>query len=140
MSTGDEPSAVSGHYEFTENQNALIGNLAKKMGLVGAVLVAFGLIAVVFGIVALFRFPAAGVGQIIQGVIYLLLGFWTYQASGSFRTIVSTAGRDVGHLMDGLNSLQKMYTLMYWVIIVALVLLVVAFVVSLFTGGGETVQ
>lgn len=136
MSTGEEPAPAPEHYEFTENQNALIGDLAKKMGLVGAVLVAFGLVALVFGVVALFRLPAAGTAQVIQGVIYLLLGFWTYQASGSFRTIVSTAGRDVGHLMDGLNSLQKMYTLMYWVIIVALVLLVVAFVVSLFTGGG----
>lgn len=141
MSSGDEATPVSERYEFTEDQNTLIGDLSKKMGLVGAVLIALGLVAILFGIIALFRLPpAAGIAQIIQGLIYLFLGYWTYQASGSFRTIVETAGRDVAHLIEALSNLRKMYTLMYWIIIVGLILLVIAFVVNLVFGPGEAVR
>ena len=35
-------TAPTGEYEFNESQNQLIGNLARKMGLVGFVLMLFG--------------------------------------------------------------------------------------------------
>ena len=60
-------------------------------------------------------------------MFYLLLGNWTRSAAGSFKKIVDTRGSDIKHLMEGMGSLHRMYSLLY----VLLVLVLLAGVVSL---------
>jgi hypothetical protein len=59
----------------------------------------------------------------VNGLIYLLIGVWTRNAAASFQKIVDTTGSDIHHLMDAVSSLDKMYGLIYTLIVVGLVLL-----------------
>jgi hypothetical protein len=46
-------TALTGEFEFDESQNQLIGSLARKMGLVGFVMIFFGLLQMINGISSL---------------------------------------------------------------------------------------
>jgi hypothetical protein len=59
----------------------------------------------------------------VNGFLYLLIGVWTWSAAGSFKKIVTTQGSDIHHLMDALSSLNKMYGLIYTLIVVGLLFL-----------------
>ena len=48
------PPASTGEYEFSDSQNQLIGSLARKMGLVGMVMLFFGLLQMINGVTSLF--------------------------------------------------------------------------------------
>jgi hypothetical protein len=151
-------------YEFSQEQNSLIGDLAARMRGVGFFLVVVGvlnfLIAVVIiltiyraklpqkyvdAVVAkasdatrtdvsaeLSKLPAdthlwgIATSMAVNGLLYLLIGLWTQSASGSFQKIVTTQGSDIRHLMNALSSLNKMYTLIYTLIVIGLLLLLVA--------------
>jgi hypothetical protein len=146
-------------YEFTPEQNDLIGDLAKKMRLVGLISVVLGVLNLLSAILLLVfifqdKIPANVVasipedarkelpptnylwGFVIQGaasgLILLLIGIWTRASAASFQLIVDTTGRDISHLMDALGSLRKMYTLLYTLIVIILILFVVGLVVQLF--------
>lgn len=62
----------------------------------------------------------------INGLLYLLLGVWTQSAAGSFKKIVTTRGGDINHLMEALSSLNKMYSLIYTLIVIGLLFFVAA--------------
>src|SRR5262249_49092846 len=63
------------------------------------------------------------ISSAVNGLIYLLIGVWTQSAAGSFKKIVDTQGSDIHHLMDALSSLNKMYTLIYTIIVIGLLCL-----------------
>jgi hypothetical protein len=140
-------------HEFTGEQNDLIGRLANKMSVVGLVCVVFGvlyLLSAVLLLVFVFqdKLPADVVSRIpddvrsrvpstnylwgvliqtlLAGVIFLAIGVWTRSSAASFREIVTTTGRDIGHLMSALASLHKMYSLLCTLIIVTLLAALVA--------------
>ncbi|WP_152052414.1 hypothetical protein [Tautonia marina] len=139
-------------YEFTPEQNTLIGNLAHKMGVVGLLAMIVGILNLISALMLLVfvfqdQIPAEVVQQIPEeirgelpptnflwglaiqsatsGLIFTLLGVWTRAAAGSFREIVATTGRDVGHLMNALGSVYKMYSLLYALVVIALIFFVV---------------
>lgn len=141
-------------YEFTGEQNDLIGRLARKMGLVGLVNVIVGVLYLVSAVLLLAfvfqdRLPAEVVQKIpddvkkqvpantylwgivvqtaLAGLIFLLIGVWTRSAAADFADIVKTSGRDISHLMAALSSMHKMYSLLYTLIVVT----VLAFLVGL---------
>lgn len=111
--------ASTSQYEFSPAQNVLIGSLASKMRFVGLFGLAIGILVLLPGI---FRFDPIAIAV---GVFYLLVALWTRSAGGSFRDVVDTQGADVSHLMNALESLRKLYTLTFWLAIVAIALLVV---------------
>jgi hypothetical protein len=154
---------TQGGYEFTPEQNTLIGGMATKMRGVGLFLAVVGilnLIAAIIVVLAIYRAKlpqnyvdtvvekvaeatkadvkaqlanlppdnhlwAIAIGSAVNGLIYLMIGAWTRSAAGSFRLIVDTRGSDISHLMDALSSLNKMYTLVYTLILVGLLFLIV---------------
>ena len=59
----------------------------------------------------------------VNGLIYLLIGVWTRSAAGNFRKIVDTQGHDISHLMDALGALNRMFTLIYTLIVIGLLVL-----------------
>src|SRR5262249_57086555 len=63
------------------------------------------------------------VSSAVNGLLYLLIGMWTRGAARSFQKIVDTTGRDIRHLMDALSELNKMYTLIYTLIFIGLLVL-----------------
>jgi hypothetical protein len=56
----------------------------------------------------------------------LLIGIWTINAAQSFKLVVETKGRDIPHLMAALTALRKLYTIMFWLLIAALALVLLA--------------
>jgi hypothetical protein len=69
----------------------------------------------------------------IAGLFYCLLGSWTRSAASSFRQIVDTRGQDIARLMEALGSLHKIYSLLYVLCIVAIILFI-ALVVAAIAG------
>ena len=58
----------------------------------------------------------------VTGLIFLLQGVWTRSSAGSFQKIVDTQGNDVSNLMNGLGSLNRMYSLLYTLLLLTLLL------------------
>jgi magnesium-transporting ATPase (P-type) len=137
----------SGNYEFTSQQNDMIGSLAGKMKFVGLFALVFGvlyLLSAVLVLAAIFqdKLPADVVKNVpdevkkslpntqflwgiciqsaVGGLIFTFIGVWTRSAGDSFKMIVDTTGRDISHLMNALGSLHKMYSLLSTLITIAL--------------------
>ena len=165
-------------YEFTSEQNTLIGGLGSKMRFVGLFAVVLGvvnLIIALLAVVAIYqdRVPAAWKAKTkeylekareklpddvkkqaeeysleklpannhlwgiainigVVGLFYLLMGVWTRSAGTSFQKIVTTQGSDITHLMNGLQSLHSMYSLLYTLLVVTLLLGLFSIVLTLY--------
>ena len=100
---------------FSPEENAIFAALGLRMHFVGAFTLALGVIAVVLGL------SRRDAGPLLAGVLYAIIGHWTARAGKQFRSIASTRGRDHSHLIAALVDLRKMYTLQYWICLVALI-------------------
>ncbi|GET42527.1 hypothetical protein [Microseira wollei] len=121
----------SGHYEFSSSQNGLIKDLADKMRFVSFFLIGLGVLATIEGVAALTK---DGFGNIVYGTIQIIIGLWTQKAAFSFQRIVDTQGNDIENLMGALGEMRKLYTLQYWLYIIALFFVAIALVVGIFLG------
>jgi hypothetical protein len=165
-------------YEFSDDQNRLIGGLAGKMNFVGLLAVILGVLNLLMALLVIAavyrdRIPAdwkAKTSEYVEkareklpedvrkqaeqysldklpannhlwgiaiaiaasGLFYLLLGIWTRSASHSFRKIVDTRGNDISHLMDSLEALHQMYSLLYTLLVLVLLAGVVALGLTLY--------
>jgi hypothetical protein len=109
-------------HEFDIMQNEVIGGLSGWMGFVGIMMLIFGALYAVLG---LLNFASvAGMLTIGQGVCLLLIGGWLWGASRSFKMIVTTEGMDITLLMDALKKLRSVYTLQGILLIIACVLII----------------
>ncbi len=127
-----QPKPQPPAYEFSANQNETIRVLASRMKFVGIFYVAAGALFGFFGLVALFFAPLVGIAYLIAIVPQLLIGIWTTNAGTSFRQIVDTKGHDIPALMNALVSLRKLYTLQFWLLILALIFIVLAIAAGIF--------
>src|SRR5262249_13874268 len=66
------------------------------------------------------------VSNAVNGLLYLLIGLWTRSAARSVKKVVATHGSDMSHLMEALSALNKMYGLIYALIVIGLVLFLAA--------------
>jgi hypothetical protein len=124
-------------YEFSSSQNALIGDLGKKMNFVGILMIIGAVLALISGAVALFSSAAQNTldfSSIIQGIFLLITGLWTRNAAQAFNRVVNTTGSDIENMLGALGELRKLYTLQYWLIIILLVALVVTLILGLIAG------
>jgi hypothetical protein len=166
-------------YEFTSEQNTLIGGLASKMRFVGLFAVVLGVVNLVIALLAVVavyqdRLPAEwktktkeylekareklpddvkkqaedysleklpannhlwgiAINLGVVGLFYLLMGVWTRSAGASFLNIVTTQGSDITHLMNGLRSLYSMYSFIYTLLVVTLLLGLFSIVLTLYS-------
>jgi hypothetical protein len=119
-------------YEFSVPQDDVIRTLSGRMRFVGIFYVlASGLVGLA-GLVMLFFAPLIGLFYLVLLTPELLIGIWTINAANSFRLVVDTRGHDIPHLMNALSSLRKLYTLMFWLLVVALVVMVLAIAAGIF--------
>jgi hypothetical protein len=131
MTPAPAPEFKSNQYEFTDEQNRTISELAAGMGTVATLTKLLGLAFLVFFGLTLYQAieakgnygPAAGLGA--ATLLCLSIGFWTGGSAGSFRRIVETKNEDVWHLMNALESLRNMYGLLRGIVLLSLVLIVV---------------
>ena len=123
MAVSDQP-LTSSQYEFTSAQNDTITNLASKMNLVAIFTIAIGILNAVVNLVQ-GRIGTIAIG-LIYGAIFVLIGFWTVSAARAFRKIVDTQGSDINHLMEALENMRRMYHFQFWVILIAMILILIA--------------
>lgn len=126
------PKPVPPGYEFSANQNETIRVLAGKMKFVGIFYIVVAVLFGFVGLLALFFSPFVGIVYLIAIVPQLLIGIWTTNAATSFRQVVDTRGHDIPYLMNALSSLRKLYTLQFWLLILALAGLVLGIAVGVF--------
>jgi len=126
---------LQGQYEFTEDQNKVIGKLASRMKAAGIVQIVFGGLQLV-GNCSI----SAGGGSLkfssLGSPIYLALivaGALLVAASISFQRIVTTQGRDISHLMEALSrfSTSILVQLIAFIILGLLLVLAIVLVIVL---------
>ena len=135
-------AAVVPEYEFSEIQNGVIGDLARKMRFVGMMGMIVGVLLTLGGLSPYVTANASGGGasaaNVIMGGASVVIGAWTRTAGGAFRTIVHTEGHDIANLMHALSELRRVYTLQRILLIVVMLLLVLAVqLYILFVAGGH---
>jgi hypothetical protein len=113
-------------YEFKPHENKIIGELAAKMHFVGLFLLASGLLVIGIGVFVHHYLP------IIAGAFFCVVGLWTQRASVSLKSVVYTEGKDISHLIAALEDLRKLYSLQFWLLILALVVAVVSLALVFF--------
>jgi hypothetical protein len=124
--SGAKPPGPS--YEFTLMQDEVIRSLSKKMKFVGYFYIVASALVGLAGLGFMFVNAWIGLFYMILLTPELLIGIWTLNSGKSFRLIVDTKGQDIPHLMGALNALRKLYTLMFWILIIGLVFMVLAIV------------
>ena len=132
------PDSRTTQYEFTDEQNKTISELADGMGGVGLLMKLLGTaFFVLFGLTLYHAIqtqgnyaPAAGLGA--GTLLCLSIGLWTGGSAHSFRRIVETKNEDVWHLMNALESLRNMYGFLRGIVLLSLVLLMVGLGVTAF--------
>lgn len=115
-------------YEFTMAQDEVIRALSKKMNFVGYFYIVASVLVGLAGLGFMFVNAWIGLFYMILLTPELLIGLWTLNAGKSFRLVVDTKGHDIQYLMQALGSLRKLYTLMFWLLIIGLVFMVLAIV------------
>lgn len=132
MSTPPQSEFKSEQHEFNAEQNKTINDLAAAMELVASLMKVLGAVfLILFGLLLLRATETrAGYGPVIAlgaaMLICLSIGFWTAGSAQSFRRIVESSNRDLWHLMNALEGLRSMYSLLRTIIIGCLVILVIA--------------
>jgi hypothetical protein len=138
---GEEAFVGQGpQYEFNAHQNSIIKVMAMKMKYVGFFLVFAGCLMGLISIVAMFMKPLFGLFYLCLFAPLLLIGIWNIRAANSFGFVVTTAGNDIRHLMNAIVSLRKLYTLMFWVLILALAIVVVGIAAGVFFWSAGSIQ
>ena len=121
-------SETGGPYEFTEDQNRIIGSVGSTMRMVGIVLLVLGGLQIVAGFLGIINGGDARLTAVLpQGILGLVIGSFTKSAGTAFSRIVSTKGNDIGHLMNALGALRSLYRLQVILLVLAAgVILIVA--------------
>ncbi|NJL82422.1 MAG: hypothetical protein HC890_04670 [Chloroflexaceae bacterium] len=108
-------------YEFDPIQERQIRELAQKMRFVGYCWLAFGILLVIDSLSKIAQGEVTeATSSVLYGLIQFLIGFWTRQAAGSFRSIVETRGNDIANLMKAIAELRNLYNLQYWLLLIML--------------------
>jgi hypothetical protein len=130
-----------GQYEFSSSQNELIKNLADKMRFVSYFLIGTGVLLAIAGLSTLLRNdPSNVMGNLITGIVQIIIGVWTNKAASAFQQIVNTQGNDIENLMGALGELRKLYSLQYWLLLIALIFLAIAVGLVIIAGASGLLQ
>lgn len=107
MNESDEIQARG--YEFNAAENPVLGETA---GLARA----WGIISVVLGIIAsLGSFSPSRGGDpvdavtLVEGIGTIVVGVFFIRTAGSLKSVVTTEGNDIKHMMDAMKSLRTVF-------------------------------
>ncbi len=122
-------------YEFTAEQNRVVGILAKRMRLAGLAQLFFGIVSVLGTCHVSSKASSVEARSSAPLFAFALIfaGAFTISAAGSFRKVVDTEGRDVPNLMDAVRAYSRamMAHIVAFVIAVGLALLVMVLLATI---------
>jgi hypothetical protein len=106
-------------YEFTEDQNIIIMNLAKFMKIMSIIMVFTGLVDMIIAIVG------ASIYIGVYSLLLIAIGITFYFPLDNLANIVKEEGSDIKELMRAFSEISKGYTVIIVLLIILGVLLVV---------------
>lgn len=112
-------------YEFSPEQNSILLDLANKMKFVG-------IFEIVLGAIYVLTAFGGMIQNIGSGIVQVLLGYLTLNASKFFLNIVQTEGNDITHLMSAMLELKKLYSIQFWMNIILIVFVVIGLILGAF--------
>jgi hypothetical protein len=112
-------------YEFTEAHNEIIGGLARFMQITGVMILLYGGLETVQGVLAIRQ---DGWTDLVGAAVSAVIGVFTLKAASFFRRIVVSQGEDLSHLMAALETLRRLYKLQAVLYIIGVTLLILALI------------
>jgi predicted lysophospholipase L1 biosynthesis ABC-type transport system permease subunit len=95
---------VRPRYEFDDAQNATINGLSVRLKIIGVICFAVGITVVLMMFVRQGNLLA-----LLVGGFSLTFGVLAIYAGQTFTRITTTQSRDIDHLMEALNTLNRVY-------------------------------
>ena len=115
--TSTQSTACDDESVFDQTQIKEFRSAAYWMGIAGRLGILFGILAC-FGIVEL------RVDFLIAGILAIIVGVWTLDASGAFRKVAQRKGDDIQQLVFIAASLKKIFRLQIILMLIAVVTIV----------------
>ncbi len=119
----------NGEYEFSAEQNTVVGSLAGKMKIVGIIMIVMGTLTFLSGFFG-------DKSNIFVGLLNAAIGFFTMNAAKSFQLIVDTQGNDMTNLMNAFSQLIKLYTIELWLYAITIFVIILGMIVVAVLGAG----
>ena len=135
-SASDDPVRVpvrtsQGEYEFIGEQNSIILLLSSRMRWVGIFIIVFGVVSILHGLAT--RVEEA-VPSFIWGAVQILIGAWTVRAAHSFSLVATTEGRDITNIMNAMNTIRKLYSFQFWLLLAGIVIFILGISLTVWVG------
>lgn len=144
-------------YEFTAEQNKVIGEMASSMIWVAAPFIGIGILYLIGGVLNIIKVGVAVANGehkadalvnagfiLLGGAAFVFVGKRLRLAADRFQAIVNTSGRDISNLMDGIASLGRLFAALaflvriyIFLVLALLIVFVVTAVVEWLRRGGE---
>jgi hypothetical protein len=126
-----DPARTEAEYEFSEQHNRSFSTLARRMLAVGGAQIVVGVVYLAIGLLGLATGdPLRAATGVTIGIVLLLIGVWTMQASRHVGDIVSTTGKDITHLMRAVAELTRLYSFQRLVFLLTIVVGAAAFLLD----------
>jgi hypothetical protein len=135
-------------YEFSDDQNDQIARLSNSMRWVAAPMLALGTLCainLIMGFVWLVQTKTYQDWHAIGTILYLLFStllflafaMWTSNSARAFQEITQTQGHDISHLMNALDGLRKLYSVLATFVKVFVAITLLALVLNLIAAFSE---
>ncbi len=115
-------------YEFTQQENSVIGTTAKYAKWWGWISLVVGVIMTVVAFATFTQGAEAGLDALLQGVPAVIVGAFFIKTAKALQLVVDTEGDDISHMMTAVKSLGSAFQ-------IQLVVVALAFVIGMFIGG-----
>ncbi|MFY8001828.1 MAG: hypothetical protein ACOVSW_24760 [Candidatus Kapaibacteriota bacterium] len=95
---------VRQRYEFDTTQNAIIAGLATRLAIIGVICFLVGL-----GVLFIIFFRTGNLFSMVVAGLAIAFGALAIYAAQAFRKITTTQTRDIEHLVEALQTLNRVY-------------------------------
>jgi hypothetical protein len=129
--------SVPSQHEFDPQQTEVIGKLGAAMRFIGGVTMGLGILEAVGAALAIVE-TIQGTNSwgevivVIMAAVFLMtMGGLTLGAGRAFKNVATTTGRDISHLMQALDNLRQMFSILSVLVLLWMVLAAIALVAAL---------
>lgn len=138
--TGSPPGAGMpfGHYEFNAYENAILAKTASRARFWGGISATLGLLQMMASCGMVARAELAA--QLPLGLIGVIVGFTFVGVGNSLRSVVTTRGSDVSHLMQAMQKLGSAFMVQAVCTVLAFVAAAIVLVVAVFVLAASAVS
>ena len=123
----DQTASSDNEYEFSSEQNHVVRDLANTVSITGLVLMALGIVALVYAGVFISGSRQDPTPLVLATFCapMVIAGFWLRSTAEPLMKVVDTKGRDITHLMNALNEFRRVFALQRTGFVIALVFAIV---------------